>query len=101
MSILNFMPPAPAGSYLRGLYMAIGNDEAIKVVQELTRQEIAKGTHLYDAQNSIKTILLEKYGEQWYDKSAEAVQFIIEDTYCDAEDRSADMHWRTTEGVLW
>lgn len=40
---------------------------------------------LYAAQEHIKTILIDKYGTEWYERSGEAINYIIENKYCDKE----------------
>ncbi|MBO5386565.1 MAG: hypothetical protein J6A59_00245, partial [Lachnospiraceae bacterium] len=68
---------------LSGNYLVKGNHKVEHEIKELTRQFIIDKISLYDAQSSIKEQLIEKYGAYFYDKNADAINFIIEGTYSD------------------
>lgn len=68
---------------LSGNYLVKGNHKVEHEIKELTKQYILDKINLYDAQSSIKGQLIEKYGADFYDKSADAINFIIEGTYSD------------------
>ena len=68
---------------LSGNYLVKGNHKVEHEIKELTRQFIIDKISLYDAQSSIKEQLIEKYGADFYDKNADAINFIIEGTYSD------------------
>lgn len=58
-----------------------GNYKVEEEIKELTEKHVDNKVNLYDAQHSIKEQLIEKYGADFYDKNAEAINFIIEGTY--------------------
>ena len=61
-----------------------GNAKIIQEIRNLANDAISKKISLYEAQENIKKYLCEKYGNVWYEKSGEAVQYIIEDAYSSA-----------------
>lgn len=74
-----------------------GNGKIIEEIIRLSRANIRKNTDLYTAMDTIKSHLKGKYGEEWFDKSAEAIEHIIENTYCNHE-RMSQMD---ICGMLW
>ena len=87
MAVLNF---APVDFDDRSLYRNVqlhGNSEQIEEIIELSKANIRKNIDLYTAMRDIKGHLLEKYGVEQLHKSEEAIEFIIENAYCDDERR--------------
>lgn len=64
-------------------YIVKGNYKVQKEIKELTEKHISDKVNLYDAQSNIKECIIEKYGTEFYHKSAEAINFIIEAVYSD------------------
>lgn len=62
-----------------------GNIDCANKIAEITKMYLRQGLNLYDAQEKLKNTLLEKFGEDWYERSCEAVNFIIENEYANAE----------------
>ena len=75
---------------LSGNYLVKGNHKVEHEIKELTTDCIAHKLDLYTAQSKIKESIIEKYGADFYDKSAEAINFIIEGTYSDYQDNRLD-----------
>lgn len=63
----------------------MGNIDFANKIAEITKIYLRQGLSLYDAQEKLKNTLLEKFGANWYEKSGEAVNFIIENEYANAE----------------
>lgn len=76
-------------------YQLHGNGVIICEIEQMAKKAIRSHVGLYDTQENIKQYLCEKYGVAWYDKSAEAVQYIIEDAYASAE------RGKRFQGMLW
>ena len=66
------------GSYR---YQLSGNMKVAYDIRRMAHVAYSNKVSLYDAQESIKQTLCEKYGADWYARSGEAVQHIIEDAY--------------------
>lgn len=62
-------------------YQLSGDLSIAEDIRRMARAACHDHVSLYDAQESIKQMLCEKYGNDWYDRSGEAVQYIIEDAY--------------------
>lgn len=62
-------------------YQLSGNMKTADDIRQMARVAYGNKVSLYDAQESIKQTLCEKYGADWYESSGEAVQHIIEDAY--------------------
>ena len=71
-------------SLLNGKEKLMGNLEVAGLIENMAF-ECIKNVELYDAQEQIKTALLNKYGAEWYERNGEAVNYIIENKYCDKE----------------
>lgn len=63
----------------------MGNIELANKIKEMTKVYLKQGKDLYEAQEKVKTLLLKELGLEWYEKSGEAVNFIIENEYAHAE----------------
>lgn len=63
----------------------MGNIDFANKIAEITKIYLRQGLSLYDAQEKLKNTLLEKFGANWYEKSGEAVNVIIENEYANAE----------------
>lgn len=68
---------------LNGRYQIDGNETAVSFIEKEASTLISCGTNLYQAQEVISNKVKEAYGVEWYDKNAEAVNFIIEIAYAD------------------
>lgn len=71
-------------------YIVKGNNKVEQEIRELTRKCKINKIDLYDAQYNIKEKLIEKYGTKFYDKSAEAINFIIEGVYSNYQSGRCD-----------
>lgn len=69
-------------------YSLFGNLAIADEIECLANKAIRNNISLYDAQDNIKQYLIEKYGFDWYCKSAEAVQYVIEDAYASSMRRA-------------
>lgn len=72
-------------SLLNGKVKIMGNTEVAELIDNITLEYIKNHIELYAAQEQIKTALIDKYGVEWYERSGEAINYIIENKYCDAE----------------
>lgn len=72
-------------SLLDGKVKIKGNTELAELIENMALECIKNDIELYDAQEQIKTFLINKYGVEWYERSGEAVNYIVENKYCDAE----------------
>lgn len=72
-------------SLLNGKEKIMGNLEVAGLVENMAFEYIENDIGLYVAQEQIKTILINKYGAEWYERSGEAINYIIENRYCDKE----------------
>jgi len=59
-----------------------GNFKACDYIVQKTKNCISKGIALYQAQQIVIDMVKEKYGVNWYQDSADAVNFLIENEYC-------------------
>lgn len=72
-------------SFLNGKVKIMGNTELAELIENTALECIRNNVELYAAQEQIKTFLINKYGVEWYERSGEAVNYIVENKYCDAE----------------
>ncbi len=72
-------------SLLNGKEKLMGNTEVAGLIENMAFECIKNDIELYDAQEQIKAILINKYGAEWYEQSGEAINYIIENRYCDKE----------------
>ena len=75
-------------SLLEGCGMEIivfGDASLVQDIIITSRDSIEKNIDLYTAQERIKDNLIFLHGKEWYEKSAEAINFLIENEYCTAE----------------
>ena len=72
-------------SFLNGKVKIMGNTELAELIENTALESIRNNVELYAAQEQIKIVLINKYGTEWYERSGEAVNYIIENKYCDAE----------------
>lgn len=72
-------------SLLNGKVKIMGNTEVAELIDNITLEYIKNNIELYVAQEQIKTVLIDKYGVEWYERSGEAINYIIENKYCDVE----------------
>ena len=72
-------------SFLNGKVKIMGNTELAELIENTALECIRNNVELYAAQEQIKIVLINKYGTEWYERSGEAVNYIIENKYCDAE----------------
>ncbi len=93
---------AVSHSLTRNVYRMHGNPEIIEVVEQISRSYAKNGMSLYEAQDEVKEILSNEYGASWYDKSAEAVMCIVENTYADQERKETSFaFYQKHAGVLY
>lgn len=94
-------------SLLNGKEKIIGNLEIAGLIENMTFECIKNDIGLYVAQEQIKTILIDKYGTEWYERSGEAINYIVENKYCDKERARNPLFdkeqydFDTTHGVLY
>lgn len=72
-------------SLLNGKEKLMGNLEVAGLIENMAFECIKNDIGLYVAQEQIKIILIDKYGTEWYERSEEAVNYIVENKYCDKE----------------
>lgn len=65
-----------------------GNIELAHKIEKMAQTFIERGKDLYQAQDEIKSLLIKDFGCEWYEKSGEAVNFIIENEYAHDERES-------------
>ena len=94
-------------SLLNGKEKLMGNLEAAGLIENMAFECIKNDIDLYAAQEQIKAILIDKYGTEWYERSGEAINYIVENKYCDKErvrnplfDKE-QYDFDTTHGVLY
>lgn len=63
----------------------MGNIELAGKIEEMVKVCIAQEKDLYQTQEYLKTLLIKDLGVEWYEKSGEAVNFIIENEYAHNE----------------
>lgn len=63
----------------------MGNIELANKIKKMVKIYINEGKDLYHAQEEIKTLLIKDFGLNWYEKSGEAVNFIVENEYAHKE----------------
>lgn len=63
----------------------MGNIELANKIKEMTKIYLKQGKDLYEAQEKLKILLQKELGLEWYEKSGEAVNFVIENEYAHAE----------------
>lgn len=63
----------------------MGNIELADKLKKMVKLCINEGKDLYHVQEEIKTLLIKDFGLNWYEKSGEAVNFIIENEYAHKE----------------
>jgi hypothetical protein len=72
-------------SLLNGKEKLMGNLEVAGLIENMAFECIKNDIGLYAAQEQIKTILIDKYGTEWYKRNGEAINYIVENKYCDKE----------------
>lgn len=72
-------------SLLNGKEKLMGNLEVAGLIENMAFECIKNDIGLYAAQEQIKTILIDKYGTEWYKRNREAINYIVENKYCDKE----------------
>lgn len=70
-------------SLLSGKEKIMGNLQVAGLVENMAFECIKNDIGLYDAQEQIKAILISQYGTEWYERNGEAINYIIENRYCD------------------
>lgn len=79
---MSLVPRGFYSSTLDGNVQINGEEQLINSIEFEVNNCIKIGKDLYEAQIIIKDFLIHRYGENWFTKSAEAVIYIIENTYC-------------------
>ena len=68
-------------SCLEGYVQIEGDSFLINFIEHEVRNCISIGKDLYETQEQMKDFLIHKYGEDWYLKSGNAINYIIENEY--------------------
>lgn len=68
-------------SCLEGYVQIEGDSFLINFIEHEVRNRISIGKDLYETQEQMKDFLIHKYGEDWYLKSGNAINYIIENEY--------------------
>lgn len=68
-------------SYLKGYVQIEVDSSLINSIEHEVRNYISIGKDLYETQEQIKDFLIHKYGKDWYLKSGNAINYIIENEY--------------------
>ena len=55
----------------------MGNLKVAGLIENMAFECIKNNIGLYAAQEQIKTILIDKYGTEWYERSEEAINYIM------------------------
>lgn len=63
----------------------MGNLPLASKIEEMVKDFINQNKSLYQAQEEIKALLVKDFGDEWYDKSGEAINYIIENEYANIE----------------
>lgn len=72
-------------SLLDGYVKVLGNVGLAEKIIFDAKSYVNKDIDLYTAQKEIKIKLISEHGEEWYEKSVEAVNYLIENEYCELE----------------
>ena len=72
-------------SLMDGKVYILGNVDLAKLLENLVKERCIGIFDLYEAQDMIRDYCIEIYGESFYYKNAEAIQFIVENEYCHLE----------------
>ena len=89
-------------STVDSFYKLQGDEEKIQDVQRFVQKSIEGGLALYDTQDSCRNYFCNKYGVEMYEKSAEAVQFLVENEYATLErEKTSDAFYTKNSGVLY
>ncbi|RGM75528.1 hypothetical protein [Agathobacter rectalis] len=72
-------------SLVNNKYKLVGNIKLVKEIEQLTKEYIVKKISLYNAQDNIINYIINTYGKEWYENNGEAVNYIIENEYCNEE----------------
>lgn len=62
-----------------------GNVELASTLRKWVRKNCTNFTELYEAQQKMREYCISNYGEEFYERSAEAIAFIVENEYCNIE----------------
>ena len=62
-----------------------GNVELAAKLRLIVREKCINSFDLYEAQDFIKSYCADTYGFEFYDKSSEAIQYIVENESCNIE----------------
>ena len=71
-----------------------GNPTIIKKIMHMAKAALSEQIPLCAAKDDIKRRLSAQYGDEWYQQSADAVKYIIEDVY------SSPMKYKEMGGYL-
>ena len=59
--------------------------ELASKIEKMVREECVKQFDLYEAIEYMRNYCVNTYGEEFYNKNAEAISFLIENEYCNQE----------------
>ena len=79
------MFPVELHSLVENKTKVMGNVELADTIKALAQSCIKQRKDLYQAQEEIKSALIKDFGLEWFEKSGEAVNFIIENEYAHYE----------------
>ena len=62
-----------------------GNTELANKIEKMVQEECIGKFNLYKALEYIRDYCINTYGEEFYNKNAEAISFLVENEYCNKE----------------
>lgn len=72
-------------SLMEGQVLIHGNVELASSLEKYIIENYIGTVELYEAQQKVREYCISSYGEGFYEKSADAIAFIVENAYCNAE----------------
>lgn len=62
-----------------------GNVALASALAEHVKRNYVNNIELYEAQQKMREYCISNYGEEFYERSADAISFIVENEYCHTE----------------
>lgn len=72
-------------SLLTFKFQVRGNVELAATLERVVQQACNEGLGLYTTQETVRDAIISGYDLPFYEKNAEAINFIVENEYCNAE----------------
>lgn len=69
----------------------MGNLELAEKIKKIVQEYIENGKNLYQTQDELKKALIRDFNEEWYKRSGEAINYIIENEYANIEREESAM----------